>query len=591
MAAVIPTIRFFSRSCALRRHFIATLVVVGSVMGAVIPAEGQVFTPRDRANAGLRGAIGDGFAVSTEVRRSGQRQNTGGARTRNTGDRDQAPEEVLPVGARRIIRDGDLSFPTEPEAQQDGVLSVPEPVLVQDGIDSTRYDTRPPEDYSPFESPPAGYDPDQFTIPSADNAPSDLNPTETRTGRSILNDRTQLFEDDPYQPLGIRVGSFLLFPEIEIAGDYLSNVFSSPDKFSDVAIDILPSGRLTSNWSRHALEFRANGNFTRFSDFSSENETGYLLESRGRLDVTSRSNVEAAVSRNLSQESRNAINATNTAVGGNGIINPATAFGELTDVLTDEFTVTGNQRFNRLRLRLSAAFQQEDFDPTTQAVTNNQPATFVSIDDRDSKTTEQTLRASWEFKPTFSVFGEAAINQRDAEVALVADGIERDSDGQSYRVGIDFGNTGAYLRGSISLGYGIQNLDSAQLDNVDGILIDADLEYRATELTSVLVAANSDITDSTTALSGGVITRTAGIGLRHAFRENIIATTGFVFSLRDFGGVDVQEREFITSLGLEYFMRRGVSLFADYDHTIFKSDFADSDFINDEIRVGMRLSR
>ncbi|MGH1417276.1 MAG: outer membrane beta-barrel protein [Hyphomicrobiaceae bacterium] len=538
-------------------------------LGWPSPAAAQIFRDSGSAGApqGRAATAGGGFARSTTVRRAGG-ADVGGVAGQT------AAQERVPLGARPIIQDGDLNYPAEPTPQSDGVLDGLEPIVVQDGIDSTRYDTRPPEDYAPFESPPAGYDRDQFTIPAPNQQANTLNPTETRSGRQLLNDRADLFEDDPYQPLGINIGSFQFFPELEVAGQFKSNVLSAPDPNADQALEFLPSGRLVSNWSRHALEFRADGNLAWYNEFETENATGYLLGLRGRVDITSRSNVEASVARSLSQESRSAINASNLANTGDRI-----------DILSDEVVVTGNHRFNRLRLRATVGFEDQDFGSSGEGVN------LVTNDDRDIRSATQTLRASWEFKPTLSVFGEAGINQRDTKIALVADGIERDSNGQRYRIGLDFGNSGSYLRGSFSLGYGNQSPDSVLLEDVDGLLLDGDVEFRATELTSLLFTANSGISESTTAGSAGVISRTVGAGVRHAFRRNVIASAGFVASFRDYGGVNVQEQEYVTSLGVEYFMRRGVTLFADYDHTVFNSDFVDSDFIDDEVRVGMRLSR
>ncbi len=555
-----------------QNNVLAVVFGLAILIAGTSGAYAQIFESPSRTGQGgsasdarrsVGGLFRDTFGGTTTIQATGQASEV--------ISQSSPSAEQLPEGARPIVQDGDLSFPAEPEPVQDGVLGTPERQPIQDGVDSLRYDTRPPADYLPFESPPAGYDPDQFTIPSIGDQISSVDPTRTRSGARLF-DTEPLFDVEPYAPIGISVGSFLLFPEVELAGRYFSNVFSSPTALEDVAIDVLPSARLASNWSRHALELRAAGNLTAFSDFSDENELGYALETRGRLDITSRSNVEVGLGRSLSQETRNAINAPG-------------ALSDRTDILDDQITITGNHRFNRLSLRLTTQFGEQDFGSTGQG------ADFVSNDDRDIQTGDQTLRATWEFKPTFSAFAEAGVNQRHYEVASLSDGIRRDSDGERYRVGVDFGGTGALLRGSFSLGYGVQSPDAAQLNDVDGLLIDADLEWRATSLTSVLFTANSDIFESTTAGSAAVISRTVGLGVRHVFREQLIATAGIVYSHRDFSGAPLQEHEIITSLGLEYFLRRGVSVFLDYDHTNFLSDSPDSDYTADELRFGLRLNR
>ncbi|HEY8127110.1 MAG TPA: outer membrane beta-barrel protein [Hyphomicrobium sp.] len=81
-----------------------------------------------------------------------------------------------------------------------------------------------------FENPPAGYDPLLFQI-------EDLNPyTDNRTTR-------RLFRQEPYDPVGIKVGSFVLFPELEFGTSYYSNVFHAPGSPSDWAMDVKPAAR------------------------------------------------------------------------------------------------------------------------------------------------------------------------------------------------------------------------------------------------------------------------------------------------------------------------------------------------------------
>jgi len=62
----------------------------------------------------------------------------------------------------------------------------------------TVVDTRPREDIDVFENPPAGFDPLLFQI-------EDLDPI--RSNRAT----TRLFRLEPYDPVGIQVGSFVLF--------------------------------------------------------------------------------------------------------------------------------------------------------------------------------------------------------------------------------------------------------------------------------------------------------------------------------------------------------------------------------------------
>jgi len=123
-------------------------------------------------------------------------------------------------------------------------------------------------------------------------------------------------------------------------------------------------------------------------------------------------------------------------------------------ILTDRAEATYNQRFNRLSLQLRGSVTGYTYGDTEYQgiVTSNQ--------DRDYTQYEEAARATWQFKPTFSPFVEVAVNQRDYAEAAQSDNINRSSTGERYRFGVSFGNTGAILRGEISLGYGVQTPDN-----------------------------------------------------------------------------------------------------------------------------------
>lgn len=458
---------------------------------------------------------------------------------------------------RPVVRDGDLNYPPQPEAPRDGMIDLRGPVAPTDGADPTQFDQRSAEDIAAFDNPPAGFDPLLFQI-------EDIAPALDRRPR-------RLFGADPFAPVGVRLGSFVLFPEIEIGGTGFTNVFSTPDAYADAALDLRPSARLVSNWSNHAVELRGSADVSSHSEFQSEDERGYELEARGRLDITRATNLQGLMSRQLAQETRSAIDAA--------------SIGDRADITTDTARVTLNHRFNRLRVELRGAVTDTEFGDVSGA------GLIASNTDRNVRQRSGAVRLSWEFKPTLSVFSEVEGQDREFETVAASDGIRRDSTGGRYRAGVSFGETAAVLRGEIGFGYAHQDLDDARLVDVKGITLDANLAWRVNALTRVLFTASSDVADTTNLGSGGVLYRQAGLEVRHAFRRNVIATAGLGLAKRDYAGIDIDETEYTVTTGLEYIFSREVALLARYQHTAFLSDFADGDFESDEFRLALRLRR
>ncbi len=462
------------------------------------------------------------------------------------------------AGQRPVVQDGDPNSAQEPPQLRDGIVDVGEPLPPEDGTDPLVIDTRPQDDIDVFENPPAGFDPLLFQI-------EDLDPISDN--RATL----RLARLEPFDPIGIKIGSFVLFPEVELDAAWNSNVFRAPSAQSDSAFELRPSARLVSNWSRHALEFRGTGGLSYFNEFNSENDKSYLLESRGRLDVTRRTNLQALISREQALESRSALDASTA--------------GSRINQITERAEGALNHRFNRLSLQFRGSVTDFGFGETENV------GVTTSNADRDYTATEETVRATWEFKPTFSVFTEVAVNQRNFDTAAASDGLNRSSDGERYRAGVLFGNTGQILRGEVSLGYGVQTPDDKRLQDIDGLILDANATWRVSDFTSILFNARSDVSETTTVNVGGSFNRSAGVEVRHALRRYLIASAGLTYSTQDSQDGVIDENEIRATLGAEYFVNSDVILFSRYAHTHFTSADGLTNYDADEVRLGLRLRR
>lgn len=465
---------------------------------------------------------------------------------------DGEPVPRIGRGQRRILRDGDPQ-PPQDDQNTDGQIQVGEPSPPSDGADPTLVDSRPAEDIAAFDDPPAGFDPRAFS--------AEIEP--------ILDRRPQqLFRFEPFTQKGIRTGTLVWLPEVEVAGTWFSNIFRSSQARSDIGASVRPTIRVVSDWRRHAFEASATGLASWLVDNSTENDRAYAFETRGRIDITRRTNVAGFLGRDVAQESRSSINT-------------AATIGRRTDVITDRGAVTFNHRFNRLAVQLRGSVTDFGFDNSDVASESN----------RNYTSYEQAARATWEFKPTLFGFIEAGLNQRDYSAIASADGISRSSSGEVVRVGVSFGNTSQRLRGEASIGFVRQKPDDERLSEISGVIIDANLAYRFNALTTLLLTARSDVVETTVAGSGGALQRSVGAEVRHAFLRQLIGTAGLSYAVQTFEGVDLDERELRAGVGLEYFLSAEAQVFSTYQHTIFNSTEDGRNYDADEVRVGLRLRR
>jgi hypothetical protein len=540
---------------------------------APLPARGQILDPQTRVEPRPQRAPPSG-ATSAEIRAPSEidtpfPEGTWGTEVRGTAvpaaagdslgtwDTETISDAFEEARARqqRMPQDGDPIAVGEPEAPLDGVIDLNAPNPFADEENATLADLRSPQDIAALGPGGAGFDPLLLQA-------EEINP--------VFADRPlRTFEPDPFAPLGVRLGSFVLFTSVEADGDYNSNLFSSPVPLGDFALEVRPAVRLASNWSTHAIEVRAGGDLSYHDKYQSEDDRAYLVESLGRLDVTRRTNLQGAISREYAQESRNAINAS--------------SIGTRPNITVDRGRAALNHRFNRLSVQLRGGIVDTSYS------TNIFEGMVVSNSDRDYTLYEEAVRPQWEFTPTFFLFSDFAFNQRDYSIPAFTDGIIRSSTGERYRAGVSFGDVGEILRGEVSLGYGRQTPDAQQLEVIDGLLIDANLTWRVTPLTSLLLTASTDVAETTTDDSGGVLERNYAAEVRHSFQTRLVGIAGLSLFTRDFVGAGIHEDQFTAATGLEYYLSRRAVLFGRYQHTVFDTTTPNGNYTVEEVQLGVRL--
>lgn len=96
---------------------------------------------------------------------------------------------------------------------------------------------------------------------------------------------------------------------------------------------------------------------------------------------------------------------------------------------TDRAEAAFNHRFNRLSVQIRGSVGDFTFG---DASFNSTP---IINSDRNYTITEETVRATWKFKPTLSALhGKLAVNQRNYDKVALTDSITRSSDGERYRL-------------------------------------------------------------------------------------------------------------------------------------------------------------
>src|SRR5216683_7638885 len=201
-----------------------------------------------------------------------------------------------------------------------------------------------------------------------------------------------------YDAPGVRVGSFLLFPELEADETFNDNIYASSNatgKMASFIQGIKPSLKLNSDWSNHMLNFFATGAFAFYSADSSQNYQDFSVGADGRFDIEHEWNTYGGVSYSRKNE---ALGTPNSATG---TVQP-----------TQYYQLAGNvgyyQRFGLIKTRLDGRIDNYNY-----LNNGNGPAQGVIVNtDRNRTEFHEALRVGYEFIPGYEIWTRGTLNQR-----------------------------------------------------------------------------------------------------------------------------------------------------------------------------------
>jgi hypothetical protein len=382
-------------------------------------------------------------------------------------------------------------------------------------------------------------------------------------------------EDDAFEPTGIRVGSFILRPAIEVLGGHDSNPGRTtppiPAKGSAVAI-IAPELQVRSDWSRHELRADLRGSYTDYDSAPSLNRPYMDAKVAGRIDWTRDTRIESEGRMLISTDSPNSPDL------------PA-GLSRLPIVTTLGATTGIAHRFNRFEIALRGSVDRityEDSHLTDGSTASNK--------DRDYTQFAGIARGSYELSPGMKPFVETIIDTREHDLKFDNFGVQRDSDGVQARAGTTF-EFSRKLVGEISAGYLVRTYKDPTLPDLRGVIFDGSLIWSATALTSVKLTARTGADESTLPGVSGVLRRDAVLQVDHAFRRWLIGTAKVGYGLDDYQGSTREDQRYFASLGLTYKLTRSVQVKGELRQEWLRSNIPGNDYTATIALVGMRFQR
>lgn len=374
-------------------------------------------------------------------------------------------------------------------------------------------------------------------------------------------------------PLGVRLGGFLLFPQVTTGLTYTDNVFFTRDnKQSDLIATATPSFRLVSDFGRHEVRALGRVEAGRFLDNRDESYVNYDLEAGGRYDFGNRADASGTVFHRRASEGRDDPNS-------------AAAFREPVVFTTTGGRASYTQPFGRFNASVGAGAQAIDYrdTPLRAGGTSDQ-------DDRDRNVYDVNARLGYQIQPAYEAFVRAGYSWIRYDRARDNAGFARDSDGYEVVAGARIDLTGLVV-GQVFAGYFRRDYDDARLRAVDGLSFGGRLDWAVTRLTTVYGEAQRNVVETTSGGASAIDQTVLLAGVDHELLRQVILNAEFRYVANDFRGIAREDDVYRLRLGATYTLNRNLFVEGGYSYETRESNVRAREFDNNVVlvRIGARL--
>jgi len=394
-----------------------------------------------------------------------------------------------------------------------------------------------------------------------------------------LGQRPVATHPQDYKPLGIRAGSFMLHPGVQLATEYTDNVFfTEQNTKSDLVYHVRPYISAQSTWSRHSLNVSLAADYAFYSDYDKQDYQDYFFDISGRVDVKNRSTMSYGLSYMNLHEDRS------TRDGTQGF--------EPTRYDMYGGNIGYDHTFNRLSLGMNYSRQWLDYKDSIA-----EDGEVIDNSDRTRDGGRFMFRAGYQFKTDMQAFVTYSPYTVKYDERVDSEGFERSGDGYTVTGGLNFAITGK-LNGDVYASYHDRTYDDPLLPSISGWAAGAGLQWNPTDLTSVYGGIDSGIEETTSANSSGYFRTLYTLRVDHELTQFLQLNAFAAYHDHDYTqlpGAPVTAREYDQiwrmGVGANWYINRYMYLNASYSREDLSTNVPGDDYKVNRVWLVLGLER
>ncbi|HVW56082.1 MAG TPA: outer membrane beta-barrel protein [Rhizobiaceae bacterium] len=396
--------------------------------------------------------------------------------------------------------------------------------------------------------------------------------SENQREKPIENSKKAQYDDDPYAPLGLRLGTFNVNTSIQSGLTATTNADSSTDGKSAILSETTLRLNAVSDWSRHSANINAYGIFRKSVAGQDLSQPTAGVDGELDLDITHELRGKIKLGYAVTPETAES-----------PVIIEGTTEEPLTQTLTS--SVGLEKAVGKLRLGITGNLERDIYGNAKL-----ESGGTLSQKDRNNTLVTGVLRAGYELSPSVIPFVEGELGRRYYDLRLDDAGYARSADRVGARAGVTLNLTDK-LSGEFSAGWLRETPDDGRLAPISGPSIAADLKWSPIRGTTVSLQGATQIEGTTTAGQSGDILYTGQISLERQMRANLtgIATLGMLW--RDYSGTNGHDFGWDAEAGLIYWLNRYAGITGKVRHEQQVSNIEGRDYKAESIFLGFIVQR
>lgn len=339
-----------------------------------------------------------------------------------------------------------------------------------------------------------------------------------------------------YDPVGLRAGSFLIFPSLDLSDGYNSNIYASQSSaVGDDIGTISPTISVRSNFQEDQLNADISSADAFYVDHTSENYNDYQASVNGRHYFTDTIVGFGRASAGHLTEARYSPNAQSPS--------------EPTQY--DDYTAYAGLAQTGLRLQL----QGDAFYEHLLFYSVPSPSGIISNGFQNHDQVVSTLRAGYEITHQLIAFVRGAYNDR--MYPETDGGYDRDSHGLAADAGVDLDLNSIFVAEAF-VGALHQDYNDSRFANVTKPDLGLDAVWNVTPRTSVLFDAVRSIDETTLLPASSILTTTLSTGVQYQFLPQLQGRLDYGHSFEHYNNTGFDDNVDTVSAGANYFIGRNI---------------------------------